>query len=120
MAGLEQGMSVAARPVTGQEIVREVRVDEREPPPGVHQVDLVGEHLGRAGGLGPGERLQELLVGRLDLVGAVLLGGAVVALMTPLVLSEQDPASAPWWLLGVALVLMLFFLGLSNDIGRLS
>ena len=45
----------------------------------------------------------------LDLVGAVLLGGAVVALMTPLVLSEQDPASAPWWLLGVALVLLLAF-----------
>ena len=29
--------------------------------------------------------------------------------MTPLVLSEQDPASAPWWLLGVALVLLLAF-----------
>ena len=46
----------------------------------------------------------------LDLVGAVLLGGAVVALMTPLVLSEQDPASAPWWLLAVALVLLLAFI----------
>ena len=29
--------------------------------------------------------------------------------MTPLVLSEQDPASAPWWLLGVAVVLLLAF-----------
>jgi EmrB/QacA subfamily drug resistance transporter len=45
----------------------------------------------------------------LDTVGAVLLGGAVVCLMIPLVLSERDPASAPWWLLAAfALLLVLF------------
>jgi EmrB/QacA subfamily drug resistance transporter len=45
----------------------------------------------------------------LDLVGAVLLGAAVVALMLPLVLSEQDPSGAPWWLVGVAVLLLLLF-----------
>ncbi|WP_433783993.1 MFS transporter [Actinomycetospora sp. CA-101289] len=45
----------------------------------------------------------------LDIVGAILLGGAVVALMVPLVLSEGDPASAPWWLLGVFAVLLVLF-----------
>ncbi|WP_308252097.1 MFS transporter [Pseudonocardia sp. KRD291] len=45
----------------------------------------------------------------LDAVGALLLGLAVVALMLPLVLSERDPAAAPWWLLGVAAVLMVAF-----------
>ena len=45
----------------------------------------------------------------LDVVGALLLGGGIVALMFPLVLSERDPASAPWWLLGVSLVLLLVF-----------
>ncbi|WP_312030229.1 MFS transporter [Actinomycetospora sp. TBRC 11914] len=45
----------------------------------------------------------------LDLVGAVLLGAAVVALMLPLVLSEQDPSGAPWWLIGVAVLLLLLF-----------
>jgi EmrB/QacA subfamily drug resistance transporter len=45
----------------------------------------------------------------LDLVGAVLLGAAVVALMFPLVLSERDPSSAPWWLVGVAVLLVLLF-----------
>ncbi len=45
----------------------------------------------------------------LDLVGAVLLGAAVVALMLPLVLSEQDPSGAPWWLVGVAVLLVLLF-----------
>ncbi|RZT86183.1 EmrB/QacA subfamily drug resistance transporter [Pseudonocardia sediminis] len=45
----------------------------------------------------------------LDAVGALLLGLAVVALMLPLVLSERDPAAAPWWLLGVAAVLTVAF-----------
>jgi len=45
----------------------------------------------------------------LDVVGALLLGGAVVALMFPLVLSEGDPAGAPWWLLGVFAVLLVLF-----------
>jgi EmrB/QacA subfamily drug resistance transporter len=45
----------------------------------------------------------------LDLVGAVLLGAAVVALMLPLVLSERDPSAAPWWLVGVAVLLVLLF-----------
>jgi EmrB/QacA subfamily drug resistance transporter len=45
----------------------------------------------------------------LDLVGAVLLGAAVVALMLPLVLSEQNPSGAPWWLIGVAVLLLLLF-----------
>ena len=45
----------------------------------------------------------------LDLVGAVLLGAAVVALMFPLVLSERDVSSAPWWLVGVAVLLGLLF-----------
>ncbi|HEY2221722.1 MFS transporter, partial [Actinomycetospora sp.] len=45
----------------------------------------------------------------LDLVGAVLLGGAVVSLMFPLVLSEGNPSSAPWWLMGVAVLLLLLF-----------
>ncbi|MFC5142420.1 MFS transporter [Actinomycetospora rhizophila] len=45
----------------------------------------------------------------LDAIGAVLLGGAVVAVMVPLVLSERDPASAPWWLLAVAVVLLIVF-----------
>ncbi|HEY2224843.1 MFS transporter [Actinomycetospora sp.] len=45
----------------------------------------------------------------LDLVGAVLLGAAVVALMLPLVLSEQNPSGAPWWLVGVAVLLLLLF-----------
>ncbi|MCD2192746.1 MFS transporter [Actinomycetospora endophytica] len=45
----------------------------------------------------------------LDLVGAVLLGAAVVSLMLPLVLSEQQASSAPWWLVGVAVLLLLVF-----------
>ncbi|WP_211214371.1 MFS transporter [Actinomycetospora chiangmaiensis] len=45
----------------------------------------------------------------LDLVGALLLGGAVVALMLPLVLSEQNFSGAPWWLVGVAVLLGLLF-----------
>jgi EmrB/QacA subfamily drug resistance transporter len=45
----------------------------------------------------------------LDVVGALLLGGAVVALMVPLVLSEGEPASAPWWLLAVFAVLLVLF-----------
>ena len=45
----------------------------------------------------------------LDLIGAVLLGGAVVAVMYPLVLSEGNPSGAPWWLLGVAVLLLLAF-----------
>ncbi|AXX29986.1 DHA2 family efflux MFS transporter permease subunit [Actinosynnema pretiosum subsp. pretiosum] len=45
----------------------------------------------------------------LDAVGAVLLGGAVVSLMLPLVLSEHDPATAPWWLIGVAVALVAVF-----------
>ncbi|MFP5070591.1 MFS transporter [Pseudonocardia nantongensis] len=45
----------------------------------------------------------------LDLPGTVLLGVAVVTLMLPLVLSERDPASAPWWLLGVPLLVLPAF-----------
>ncbi|MFP5022026.1 MFS transporter [Pseudonocardia phyllosphaerae] len=45
----------------------------------------------------------------LDLVGALLLGVAVVALMLPLVLAERDPAAAPWWLLVVAAVVLAGF-----------
>ncbi|MEJ8277996.1 MFS transporter [Pseudonocardia spirodelae] len=45
----------------------------------------------------------------LDLAGALLLGVAVVALMLPLVLSERDPASAPWWLLAVFVGALLAF-----------
>jgi EmrB/QacA subfamily drug resistance transporter len=45
----------------------------------------------------------------LDVVGALLLGAAVVALMFPLVLSEQGPASAPWWLLAVSAALFVVF-----------
>ena len=45
----------------------------------------------------------------LDLVGALLLGAAVVALMFPLVLAEQDAASAPWWLVAVAVALFVVF-----------
>ena len=48
----------------------------------------------------PGERQ------RLDVIGAALLGGAVVSLMLPLVIAEQNPASAPWWLLGAFAVLL--------------
>jgi EmrB/QacA subfamily drug resistance transporter len=47
----------------------------------------------------------------LDLLGALLLGAAVVAVMLPLVESEQDPASAPWWLLAVGAVLLAVFVG---------
>ncbi|ANY08704.1 MFS transporter [Pseudonocardia sp. HH130630-07] len=47
----------------------------------------------------------------LDLVGVVLLGVAVVTLMLPLVLSEQDPAGAPWWLLAVSAVTTVAFAG---------
>ncbi|WP_047864347.1 MFS transporter [Rubrobacter aplysinae] len=43
---------------------------------------------------------------RLDVIGAALLGGAVVSLMLPLVIAEQSPASAPWWLIGVFAVLL--------------
>ncbi|WP_285649004.1 MFS transporter [Actinomycetospora sp. NBRC 106375] len=46
----------------------------------------------------------------LDVVGAILLGGAVVALMVPLVLSEQDRSGAPWWLIAVAVVLLAVFI----------
>ncbi|TCK22739.1 MFS transporter [Pseudonocardia endophytica] len=45
----------------------------------------------------------------LDLVGALLLGAAVVAVMLPLVESEQDTASAPWWLMAVAAALLVVF-----------
>ncbi|MEJ2888507.1 MFS transporter [Actinomycetospora aeridis] len=45
----------------------------------------------------------------LDAIGAILLGGAVVAVMVPLVLSEQDRSGAPWWLIGVAVVLLVVF-----------
>ena len=45
----------------------------------------------------------------LDAIGALLLGGAVVALMWPLVVSEGRPAEAPWWLLGVCVVLLVVF-----------
>ncbi|MEQ3552471.1 MFS transporter [Pseudonocardia nematodicida] len=45
----------------------------------------------------------------LDVVGAVLLGVAVVCLMLPLVLSERDPASAPWWVLAVSAAALLAF-----------
>jgi EmrB/QacA subfamily drug resistance transporter len=45
----------------------------------------------------------------LDLVGALLLGIGVVALMFPLVLAEHGPGSAPWWLLAVAAVLLVGF-----------
>ena len=40
----------------------------------------------------------------LDLVGALLLGTAVVGLMLPLVLAERDPSAAPWWLVAVSAV----------------
>ncbi|ALL77307.1 hypothetical protein AD006_21945 [Pseudonocardia sp. EC080610-09] len=45
----------------------------------------------------------------LDLPGAVLLGVGVVSLMLPLVLSERDPASAPWWLLAVSVAALAAF-----------
>ena len=54
----------------------------------------------------------------LDLVGALLLGAAVVALMLPLVKSEQDPASAPWWLLAVSAVLVAVFVGWERRAAR--
>ena len=47
----------------------------------------------------------------LDLVGALLLGAGVVALMYPLVVSEGNAASAPWWLLGVSALFLLVFVG---------
>jgi EmrB/QacA subfamily drug resistance transporter len=46
----------------------------------------------------------------LDVVAAVLLGGAVVCLMLPLVSAEQNPGSAPWWLLGPCVVLFAMFI----------
>jgi EmrB/QacA subfamily drug resistance transporter len=45
----------------------------------------------------------------LDVVGAILLGGAVVSLMIPLVLSEQERSGAPWWLIAVSVVLLVAF-----------
>ena len=47
----------------------------------------------------------------LDATGALLLGGGVVALMVPLVLSEGDPGAAPWWLLAVSAALLVAFVG---------
>ncbi|MDN5913890.1 MAG: MFS transporter [Pseudonocardia sp.] len=45
----------------------------------------------------------------LDVVGSVLLGGAVVTLMLPLVFAEQGPASVPWWLFGVCALFLAGF-----------
>ncbi len=47
---------------------------------------------------------------RLDVVAAALLGGAVVCLMLPLVSAEQNPGSAPWWLLGPCVGLFAGFI----------
>lgn len=45
----------------------------------------------------------------LDLPGVLLLGTGVVVLMLPLVLSERDPAAAPWWLLAVSVLALVAF-----------
>jgi EmrB/QacA subfamily drug resistance transporter len=43
----------------------------------------------------------------LDLVGAALLGAAVVGVMLPTALAEQPGVATPWWLLGVSAVLLV-------------
>lgn len=48
---------------------------------------------------------------RLDVIAAVLLGGAVVCLMLPLVSAEQNPGAAPWWLLGPCVLFSAGFIG---------
>lgn len=45
----------------------------------------------------------------LDLVGSVLLGAAVVAVMLPLIDAEKGMSGAPWWLLAVGAVLLAGF-----------
>ena len=45
----------------------------------------------------------------LDLVGSVLLGGGVLCLLLPPVSAESGGAGDPWWLFGVAVVLLFAF-----------
>ena len=54
----------------------------------------------------------------LDLVGAVLLGLAVVSIMLPLIDAEKDPSGAPWWLLAVGIALLAGFVGWELRYGR--
>ncbi|RJQ86629.1 MFS transporter [Amycolatopsis panacis] len=44
-----------------------------------------------------------------DLVGTLLLGGAVVLVMLPLIEQEQQSGSPRWWLMGVAAGLLVLF-----------
>jgi EmrB/QacA subfamily drug resistance transporter len=56
--------------------------------------------------------LPRLEVGRrhgLDLVGMVLLGCGIAALMLPPIEAEQRSGSANWWLVGVGVVLLVLF-----------
>ncbi|MEV0843567.1 MFS transporter [Actinocatenispora sera] len=54
----------------------------------------------------------------LDLVGVVLLGVAVVAIMLPLIQAEKDPSGAPWWLLAVGVALLGGFVGWERRYSR--
>jgi len=54
----------------------------------------------------------------LDLVGAVLLGLAVVSIMLPLIEAEKDPSGAPWWLLAVGAAVLVGFVGWELWYGR--
>ncbi|MEW2275742.1 DHA2 family efflux MFS transporter permease subunit [Streptomyces sp. SID685] len=47
----------------------------------------------------------------LDLVGVLLLGGGVAAVLLPMIEQEQRSASVRWWLLGLAAVLLVCFVG---------
>jgi EmrB/QacA subfamily drug resistance transporter len=49
--------------------------------------------------------------GRIDLLGAVLLGAGVVSLMLPLIEAEQAGANAHWYLLAVGVALLASFVG---------
>ncbi|WP_033287804.1 MFS transporter [Amycolatopsis jejuensis] len=53
-----------------------------------------------------------------DLLGTVLLGGAVVLVMLPLVEEEEQAASPRWWLMGVAAGLVVVFVAWERWLGR--
>ena len=106
--GAAVGISTAVGPLLGGLLLQWGGEAE-----GWRLVFFVNVPLGVAG-LVLGARLlpRDVLSGErrsLDVVGAVLLGAGIVALMFPLVLSERDPASAPWWLLAVAVLFLLAF-----------
>ncbi len=55
---------------------------------------------------------------RLDAIGTLLLGAAVVTVMLPLLSAEENPSGAPWYLLAVAAALLAAFLGWERRYAR--